>query len=95
MDQLLESNSIRKRADSVKTERMIAQEIGQIVARLRENQRIFDMTGDDDLLDALIYEQNALLARYRYLFKLARDQAVPEDDKEENICLTPSALPDF
>ncbi len=95
MDQLLESSGIRKRMDSPKAERTIARELSQIAARLRENQRIFDMTGDDDLLDALIYEQNALLARYRYLFKLARSQSVPEDDKEESVCLTPSALPDF
>lgn len=95
MDQLLENRNIRKRTAPIQTEQMIAQEISQVVARLRENQRAFDMTGDDDLLDALIYEQNALRARYRYLFKLARGQAVPEDDKEESICLTPSVLPDF
>lgn len=39
------------------------------------NQR-FSMESDSDLIEACIYEMEALRARYRYLLKAAREQGI-------------------
>lgn len=33
----------------------------------------FNLTSDTDLIESCIYEQNALMARYRYFIKLAKE----------------------
>ena len=55
-------------------------ECGRLIEDLREvrrqlegNHAFFALEADEDLLDAAIYQREALQARYRYLLRLARE----------------------
>jgi len=56
---------------------------GQLIEDLREvrrqlegNHALFALETDEDLLDAAIYQREALQARYRYLLRLARESNI-------------------
>lgn len=57
----------------------IQEDIDEVLRQLHESSERFDLVCDDDLIESIIYEQNALMARYRYLLKAARrdGQAAP------------------
>ena len=67
---------------------------GQLIEDLREvrrqlegNHAFFALEADEDLLDAAIYQREALQARYRYLLRLARESnieamAMPVEDEQ-------------
>ena len=47
------------------------------VCRLLDNAKLrFEMESDSDLIEACIYEMEALRARYRYLLRMARLQGI-------------------
>lgn len=47
------------------------------VCRQLDNARLrFEMESDNDLIEASIYEMEALRARYRYLLKVARTEGI-------------------
>lgn len=71
----------------------LMREITQVTEQMREVQRRFDMVEDEDLLEALIYERKSLMARHRYLNRLARIQS--RSDKEDRACLTPDVSRDL
>jgi len=52
-------------------------EIREAVALLREEMRrteqLFDLSADEDLIEACIYERNAQTARLNYLCRLAKE----------------------
>ena len=50
----------------------IAEEISRIRADMSNNDALFNIAEDGDLLDSMIYEQIALEKRYVYLIKLAK-----------------------
>lgn len=51
-------------------------EIREVCRLLDLANRRFSMEQDPDLIEACIYEQEALRARYRYLLRQAREQAL-------------------
>jgi len=52
----------------------LIQDIREVRRQLEGNYALFAMEADEDLLDAAIYQREALQARYRYLLRLAREQ---------------------
>ncbi len=50
--------------------------IREVCGQLEAARQRFDAAGDGDLIEANIYEMEALQARYRYLLKRARDGGV-------------------
>lgn len=50
--------------------------IREVCAQLDHVQARFEMECDGDLIDACIYEMEALRSRYRYLLRLAKDQGI-------------------
>lgn len=50
--------------------------IRDICARIERVNAHFDMESDEDLIEACIYEREALRARYRFLLRQARTQGV-------------------
>lgn len=54
----------------------LVDDMHELMWRMEQNRRLFDLTCDEDLVDALIYEHNALMARYAYLLKQARLEGV-------------------
>lgn len=73
----------------------LQQDIGEVVHLLALCRQRFDLALDEELLEAAIYEENALLARYRYLLRIAREQAEKTGTGERTACLTPSISGDF
>lgn len=59
-----------------KTEVSILAELEQLYERIQKNELLFNMAEDDDLIEAAIYEKQALNARYTYLIKTAKEQGV-------------------
>ena len=51
-------------------------DIDRVTKKLSEIQNSYDLASDDDLIDAIIYEERSLQARYTYLLKLARQNNI-------------------
>lgn len=54
----------------------IIAQLRQLEQRIRENETIFNMTLEDDLLEACIYDGKALRSRYRYYHNMARRMGI-------------------
>lgn len=54
----------------------LVSDIEAVVRQIQANRERFNLVSDEDLVDALIYEHNALQAQYRYLLKCARGPQV-------------------
>ena len=52
----------------------LIEDIREVRRQLEGNHALFALESDEDLLDAAIYQREALQARYRYLLRLAREQ---------------------
>ncbi|PWM37308.1 MAG: DUF2508 domain-containing protein [Clostridiales bacterium] len=66
----------------------ILEDIDEVLRQLRESSARFDLVCDDDLLESIIYEQNALMARYRYLIKLAKQDGLTVPRERLPDCVT-------
>ena len=51
----------------------LEEELKECLFCLRQNEMMFDLEVDTDLIEQHIYERQALLARYRYLLAQARE----------------------
>lgn len=51
----------------------LIQEIEETIGMLKDVSNQFNLVGDDDLIEALIYQELSLEARYSFLMKQARD----------------------
>lgn len=99
-----ERRGIRAR---IREQHPILSDIQDVLQKLQRNQQQFDMTDDDDLIEALIFEQNSLWARYNYLLRSARQEGITLGSCQEKSstleplrrhrpsCSTPSVSGDF
>ena len=60
---------------SLSASEIIAQ-LRQLEQKIRENEAVFNMTLEDDLLEACIYDGKALRSRYRYYHIMARRMGI-------------------
>ena len=44
-----------------------------------KNEQLFNMATEDEVIEAVIYEQRALQSRYAYLLKRAREKGIRID----------------
>ena len=56
--------------------RSVADELNEVQSALKNAQNRFENASDFDLLEATIYEINALNAQYRFLLKKAKEHEV-------------------
>ena len=63
-----------KNTDDNKNELLL--ELEQISARLEKNELLFNLADDDMLIEAAIYEKQALNARYAFLLKNAKEKGL-------------------
>ena len=60
---------------NLRASEIIAQ-LRQLEQKIRENEAVFNMTLEDDLLEACIYDGKALRSRYRYYHNMARRMGI-------------------
>ena len=63
-------------AETSMTAEEIIGELRKLEQQIRENECIFNMTMEHDLIEACIYDGKALRSRYRYYHNLARKQGI-------------------
>lgn len=56
--------------------RQLFDDIAYVEQRLERIRESFDMTDEPELVDALIYEELALKARYAYLLRIAKENNI-------------------
>ncbi len=56
--------------------RQLLEELDYVTNRLRQIRESFDMTGEPELVDALIYEELAMKSRYDYLIRTAKERKI-------------------
>ena len=56
-------------------------DITEVQHRLDSVKSRYDLASDTDLVDSLIYEEKALLSRYEYLIKTAKDKGIKSNLK--------------
>lgn len=54
----------------------LRRDLDEVSIKLRDLEENFNCIRDDELIDAVIYEQQALMSRYRYLIRLAKENNI-------------------
>ncbi len=65
----------QRQEQNISAAEIIAQ-LRHLEQKIRENEAIFNMTLEDDLLEACIYDGKALRSRYRYYHNMARRMGI-------------------
>ena len=71
--------ALEKREDAERDPMGLMGQIRECEYLLRRNEQLFNMQGEDGLVDSLIYEREALRARYDYLIRAARQAGRAEE----------------
>ena len=64
--------SKKKTSDTISEKENLCLEIRDVLTKLETTYNVFNMTDDESLIEAVIYEQNSLLSRYEYLLSRVR-----------------------
>ena len=65
-----------KKNEEEKNRRQLLDDIESCVTKLSKVRERYDLVCEDELIEALIYEEKALYARYSYLLRMAREQGI-------------------
>lgn len=57
----------------------LVEEIERLSELILKNEQIFNMTTDEQLIEAVIYEQKSLSHRFAYLLKTAKEKGIKVD----------------
>jgi len=71
MTKIIERFKIKKNPDTEHED--LKSEIFILNDKLKKHEQEFNMVEDDDMIEALIFEQKALLARFSFLLRKARE----------------------
>ena len=63
----------------------IQDELAELSQQIQEQEKLFDLVDDEDLIEAIIYEQKSLRSRYTYLIKQAKEQSLHLSFIERNV----------
>ena len=67
----------REKAEEEKRERsQLIEDIDYTVAQLAQIQESFDLVSDSELVEAMIYEELALKARYAFILRQAKEKKI-------------------
>lgn len=67
-------NKEKDKAGREQTE--IIEELETIKNRIDANETMFNLASDEEIIDAMIYEQKSLHSRYAYLLKVAKEKGI-------------------
>lgn len=57
----------------------IIEELEGLKNRIDANETLFNLVSDEEMIDAMIYEQKSLQSRYAYLLKIAKEKGIKID----------------
>lgn len=57
----------------------LSKDIAEVTSRLTDLRNNFNNTDNEDLIEAMIYEELSLKARYSYLIRLAKEHNITND----------------
>ncbi|MBD5103932.1 MAG: DUF2508 family protein [Ruminococcaceae bacterium] len=57
----------------------LVEEMERLSELILRNEEVFNMTTDEQLIEAVIYEQKALRHRFAYLLKTAKEKGIKVD----------------
>ncbi len=63
-------------SEDVRKDETLLREIREVCEEMRCSDMRFSLAEDDSLIEACIYEREALRSRYRYLLGMARDRGI-------------------
>ena len=66
----------REKEDEERERKELIKDIEYITMRLEQIQESFDLVCESELIDAMIYEEKALKAKYAYLLRLAKEKKI-------------------
>lgn len=69
----------KKKTQDEKERNEILSELDRLSDMIEKNEALFNLADDDNMLEAMIYEQKALQSRYIYLLKTAKEKGVRID----------------
>ncbi len=65
-----------KNSSDEEFKRQLLEDLDYVTKRLRQIRESYDMTGEPELVDALIYEELAMKSRYDYLIRTAKERKI-------------------
>ena len=65
----------KRQSETMKAEEIVTH-LRQLEQMIRDNEALFNMTLEGDLLEACIYDGQALRSRYRYYHNMARSMGI-------------------
>lgn len=54
----------------------LIEEIANLIELMASNEQRFNMATDEEMIEAMIYEQRSLQSRYAYLLKTAKEKGI-------------------
>ncbi len=54
----------------------VMEELENLRERIEANEAMFNLASDNELIEAMIYEQKSLHARFAYLLKTAKEKGI-------------------
>lgn len=76
----MKERAIKMLKNKEKTEKTeLLEEIERLSELIMKNEQVFNMTTDEQLIEAVIYEQKALKNRFAHLLKTAKEKGVTID----------------
>lgn len=77
---ILNGEIFRKNTPKPTENDLILEDIRNVSRMINEAYERFEFESDSDLVEATVYELEALKARYRYLLRLAKAKGIKGDD---------------
>ena len=54
----------------------LIEELERITEQFRVNEQLFNMIADDEMIEAVIFEQRSLQSRYAHLLRIAKEKGI-------------------
>ena len=76
LDKFFNPDKWEKDETEKRENKMVVDDLNYIRSRLENIRAAYDMVSDEELVDALIFEEKALMSRFSYLLRVARERGI-------------------
>lgn len=68
------SKEREEKAQFERENRQLVSDLAYVCNRLREIRAAYDLVCEDELVEAMIYEEKSLMSKYSYLLRIAKER---------------------